>query len=92
MSDKTFRRNDVVNCVDEGEDGAMLYNPDKDDTVLLNPTGRVVWGMLEAPKTLEQLADGLTQTWPELKPDQAKADTQAFLDSVVPDFVTADEG
>jgi hypothetical protein len=91
MSDKTFRRNDVVNCVDEGEDGAMLYNPDKDDTVLLNPTGRAVWTMLEAPKTLDQLAQALVDSWPGLALEQARKDAQAFLDSVVPDFVTADE-
>ena len=41
MSEKTYRANEVVSCVDEGEDGAMLYNPDKDETVLLNPSGRI---------------------------------------------------
>ena len=72
MSDRTFRANDVVSCVDEGEDGAMLYNPDKDDTVLLNPTGRAVWTMLEAPKTLDQLARALVESWPELALEQAR--------------------
>ena len=40
MSDKTYRVKDVVSCVDEDADGAMLYNPDTDESVLLNPSGR----------------------------------------------------
>jgi len=49
MNKCTYRTNEVVSCADEDEDGALLYNPDKDETVLLNPTGRSIWAMLAAP-------------------------------------------
>ena len=93
MSDRTFRASDVVSCVDEGEDGAMLYNPDKDDTVLLNPSGRAVWTLLAQPRTLDEIAGQLAAAYPGLEPDRAAKDAQEFLDSLVPDFVTtsADE-
>ena len=87
MSEKTYRANEVVSCVDEGEDGAMLYNPDKDDTVLLNPSGRSIWALLAAPRTLEEIAGHLAAAYPGVTPEQARQDAEQFIQSVVPDFV-----
>ncbi|MBN2537950.1 PqqD family protein [candidate division WOR-3 bacterium] len=93
MIAKTWRANAVVSCVDEGEDGAMLYNPDKDDTVLLNPTGRAVWTLLAAPRTLDEIAAHLAGNWPDVTAEQARKDAEQFLDALAPDFVVpaADE-
>ena len=90
---KTYRANDVVSCVDEGDDGAMLYNPDKDDTVLLNPTGRSIWALLAAPRTLDEIAGHLAATYPDVTREQAVQDAEKFLQSLSPDFVipTPDE-
>ena len=54
MSEMTFQANEVVSCVDEEEDGAMLYNPDEDESVMLNPSGRTVWTFLAEPRTLDE--------------------------------------
>jgi hypothetical protein len=88
MSERTYRANEVVSCVDEGEDGAMLYNPDKDETVLLNPSGRVVWALLSAPRTLDEIAVHLATTYPDVPREQALKDAEQFIQSLVPDFVT----
>jgi hypothetical protein len=90
MSEKTYRANDVVSCVDEGEDGAMLYNPDKDDTVLLNPSGRSIWALLAAPRTLDEIAGHLTAAHPDVAREQAAQDADKFIQSLLPDFVLAD--
>lgn len=87
MSEKTYRANDGVSCVDEGEDGAMLYNPDKDDTVILNPSGRSIWAMLSTPRTLDEIAGYLVAAYPYITPEQARKDAEQFLQSLVPDFV-----
>ena len=87
MSEKTYRVNEVVSCVDEGEDGAMLYNPDKDDTVLLNPSGRSIWALLAAPRTLAEIAGHLTATYPGVTQEQARQDAEQFIQSVVPNFI-----
>jgi hypothetical protein len=87
MSNKTYRANDVVSCVDEGGDGAMLYNPDKDDTVLLNPSGRGIWALLAAPRTLEEIAGHLAAAYPDVAREQARQDAEQFIKSLVPDFV-----
>jgi hypothetical protein len=87
MSEKTYRANEVVSCVDEGEDGAMLYNPDKDDTVLLNPSGRGIWALLAVPRTLEEIAGHLATAYPDVPPDQARRDAEQFIQSLAPDFI-----
>ena len=87
MSDKTYRVNDVVSCVDEGEDGAMLYNPDTDESVLLNPSGRTIWALLSAPRTIEEITEHLMSANPGLVREQARRDAEQFIQSVVPDFV-----
>jgi hypothetical protein len=88
MSEKTYRANEVVSCVDEGEDGAMLYNPDKDETVLLNPSGRSIWALLAAPRTLDEIAVHLAAAYPEVTPEQARKDAEQFVQSLVPGFIT----
>jgi hypothetical protein len=88
MSEQAFRANEVVSCLDEGEDGAMLYNPDKDDTVLLNPSGRTVWALLSAPRTLDEIAAHLVAAYPDVPREQALKDAELFIQSLVPDFVT----
>ena len=87
MIEKTYRTNEVVSCVDEGEDGAMLYNPDKDDTVLLNPSGRGIWALLSAPRTLDEIAGHLAAAYPDVTREQALKDGEQFIQSLVPNFV-----
>lgn len=89
MSERTYRANEVVSCVDEGEDGAMLYNPDKDDTVLLNASGRGIWDLLSAPRTLDEIAVHLTTAYPDITREQARSDAEQFIQSLVPTFVVS---
>jgi hypothetical protein len=89
MSDKTYRASEVVSCVDEGEDGAMLYNPDEDDTVVLNPSGRVIWALLSAPRTIDEIAVHLAAAYPGVTREQALKDAQQFIQPLVPHFVIA---
>ncbi|HTW92817.1 MAG TPA: PqqD family protein [bacterium] len=92
MSDaKTYRANEVVSCVDEGEDGAMLYNPDKDDTILLNPSGRAVWSFITAPRTLDDIAGHLTTVYPGIAREQAVHDAEEFIQSLLPDFILVEQ-
>jgi hypothetical protein len=86
---KTYRANEVVSCVDEGEDGAMLYNPDKDDTVVLNPSGRSIWALLSSPRTIDEIAAHLASAYPDVTREQALKDAEQFVQSLVPDFVIA---
>ena len=90
MNKTTYRANEVVSCADEDEDGALLYNPDEDDTVLLNPSGRSIWALLAAPRTLDEIAGHLTATYPSVTREQAEQDADKFIQSLLPDFILAE--
>ncbi len=87
MNEKTYRANEIVSCVDEGEDGAMLYNPDRDDSVLLNPSGRIIWALLSAPRTLDEIAGHLVAAYPDITREEARKDAEQFIQSLVPNFI-----
>lgn len=90
MNKTTYRVNEVVSCAEEDEHGALLYNPDKDDSVLLNPSGRIIWDLLAAPRTLDEIAGHLTATYPSVTREQATEDADKFIQSLLPDFVVAE--
>jgi hypothetical protein len=90
MNKTTYRANEVVSCAEEDEDGALLYNPDKDDSVLLNPSGRSIWALLAAPRTLDEIAGHLTATYPSVTLEQATQDADKFIQSLLPDFIQAE--
>jgi hypothetical protein len=90
MNKTTYRASDVVSCADEDEDGAMLYNPDKDETILLNPSGRNIWALLSTSRTLDEIAGHLTATYPSVTREQATQDADKFIQSLLPDFVLAE--
>lgn len=89
---KWFQANPDVSCVDEGEDGALLYNPDKDDTVLLNPSGRAIWSFLASPRTLDDITGHMMAVYPGVARKQAAQDADKFVQSLLPDFVTEGTG
>jgi len=52
---KRYAANPVVSLREEFE-GALLYNPDTDDIVLLNETGQLIWDAIATPQTLEAIS------------------------------------
>jgi hypothetical protein len=84
---KRYKVNPVVSFRDEGDDGALLYNPDTDDSAIINPTGRSIWNLLATPRTLDEIAAHLTATFRNVSGDQAAKDATQFIEALSPDFV-----
>lgn len=84
---KRYQVNPVVSFRDEGDDGALLYNPDTDDSTIINPTGRTIWNLLATPRTLDEIAAHLTATFRDVSTDQAENDVTQFIQALSPDFV-----
>ena len=83
---KRYQVNPVVSCGDE-EDGAVLFNPDTDDTAIVNLTGRALWAFLETPRTVDEMAAHLVQTYRDVQAEQAAQDADQFVQSLRPDFL-----
>jgi hypothetical protein len=84
---KRYRVNPVVSFHDEGDDGALLYNPDTDDSAIINSTGRAIWNLLTTPRTLDEITAHVTATFRNVSADQAANDATQFIEALSPDFV-----
>jgi hypothetical protein len=89
---KRYHVNPVVSCRDEGADGAILFNPDRDETMVINAPGRALWQLLSAPHTAEDLAARLVEAYSDVEMEQAQIDVEAFLKPLVGDFVQEVDG
>jgi hypothetical protein len=88
MSDlKSYQLNPVVSYRVEGAEGAILFNPDRDDAVVINPTGCHLWAQLAVPRTSADLAAHLVETYSDVTLEQAAQDVDAFLQQLLGDFV-----
>jgi len=84
-----FIANPVVSYRTEGEDSALLFNPDTDDTILVNSTGLSVWTFLAQPRTVDDIASYLTKLFGgNLDHSAVKKDVETFIPELVPDFIS----
>jgi len=81
--------NPAVSCRIEGEDGALLFNPDTDNTLLINPVGLSVWTFLAQPHSVDDIATYLSRLFSN-NPDHSvvKQDVETFIRELFPDFVS----
>jgi sensor domain CHASE-containing protein len=81
-----YMANPVVSCGDE-QDGSVLFNPDTDDMVVINPSGKVIWAFIQTAHTALEIAAHLVETYQGISAEQAAQDAQGFVDSLRGDFV-----
>jgi hypothetical protein len=84
---KRYWANSVVSCADEGADGAVLFNPDTDESVVINPSGCAIWSFLSVPRTLDEVAAHLVATFRDVPVEQAAQDADKFIQTLAPDCV-----
>ncbi len=66
----------------EGEDGALLYDPETDRVVILNPTAAAVWSLLDGSRTVAEVVAALAAEYEGMGPDaeaQVLRTVQAFV-------------
>jgi hypothetical protein len=85
---KRYAVNPVVSLRKE-PDGALLYNPDQDDIILLNETGVMIWEAMTAPKTAAEIAAYVGENTEGA--DNVLADVEAFLESLLPNFAVVSD-
>ncbi|MDD4652332.1 MAG: PqqD family peptide modification chaperone [Methanothrix sp.] len=85
-----YLANSVVSCRDEGEDGALLFNPDLDGAALINPTGRLIWDILVLPHTVEEISNLLAENLNIPDASVVAKDVEEFLMTLQPDYILVD--
>jgi hypothetical protein len=82
-----YQANPQVSFRDEGEDGAVLFNPDADLSTIMNATGGLIWGFIEKPRTLDEIAAFLVKNFTAVEPETAKADAESFIKMLGENFI-----
>jgi hypothetical protein len=81
--------NPVVSCREESPEGALLFNPDTDDVLVINVTGLLIWEALVEPRTEEEVVEALLARCDNV-PGQSEVadDVREFVEQLVEkDFV-----
>ena len=81
---KRYAVNPVVSLREESG-GALLYNPDIDDVVLINETGRMIWEAIARPQTTAEIVTYILANTQDA--ENVLADVESFIESLLPDFV-----
>jgi hypothetical protein len=83
---KRYLTNPDVSCREEGPgEGAILFNPDTDAIVVINPTGLLIWRALEEqPHAQDEVVTHLMENCDKVPADQVAADVDAFLQTLLP--------
>ncbi len=81
-----YQVNPVVSCGEE-EDGAILYNPDTNDSSIINLSGLELWKLFNTPRTVIEAAQHLVENYSKVTIQQATEDVQLFVETLTPDFL-----
>jgi len=81
---KRYLVNPDVSCREEGPDGALLFNPDTDAMLVINPTGLLIWRVLDQPRTRDEIVAHLLEVCEDVPTDQVAADVDEFIRTLQP--------
>jgi hypothetical protein len=85
---KRYAVNQTVSLREESE-GALLYNPDTDEVLIINETGRIIWGAITKPMTIEEISTHLIANTEGAV--NVQTDVEAFITSLLPEFVITND-
>jgi hypothetical protein len=71
--------NPEVSCREEGAEGALLFNPDTDQVVVVNITGFLIWQTLSQPCSLGDIVTALAEQCENIPDDLVAGDVSEFI-------------
>jgi sensor domain CHASE-containing protein len=75
--------NPDVSCREEEPDGALLFDPDTDEVLVVNITGLLIWRVLAEPHNQEEVVDALVEQCNNIPADQVAQDVSEFLEQLI---------
>jgi hypothetical protein len=83
MDTTLYTVNPDVSCREEGPDGALLFNPDTDDVLVINVTGLLIWQALAEPRPLEGIIDVLLERCDNVPESEIAGHVSEFVGQLV---------
>ena len=88
MSTQTsYKSNPIISFKDEGDEGAVLYNPDTDKVVIINAVGTAIWQFIEQPRTANKIVAMLIENFSEVDEVKAHEDLKQFIGGFEEGFI-----
>ena len=82
MTNVSYRRSSGVDTSTVGE-RVIAFERASKRAVVLNPTGAVIWQLLESPHSPGQLSAALQQQFPDVSAQQIGADVETYLQELL---------
>ena len=83
MSAAKYLVNPDVSFRQEGDDGAILFNPDTDSLEVVNPVAAEIWTFLAAPRTRAEVVAHLCAVCAGAAREQVEKDVEEFIGALV---------
>jgi len=86
----SYSANPDVSCREESDGGALLFNPDNAQSILINSTGLLIWRYLEKSPgaTVDEIAAHLLDVCEDVTEEEVSDDICVFIQSLkTEDFV-----
>lgn len=88
LSDRVVINPDV-SCRVEDDDHALLFNPDTDNSILIDRTGLLIWRYIEEPRDVADIIGYLMICFSGCPaPDTLRQDVEVYLRDLIPEFAT----
>lgn len=75
--------NPDVSCREEGPDGALLFNPDTGEVLVVNVTGLLIWQALDRPSSQGEIVASLIERCDNVPKDQVPEHVNEFIEPLV---------
>jgi hypothetical protein len=80
--------NPDVSCRVEDDEHALLFNPDTDNSVLIDRSGLLIWRYIKEPRSVADIVEYLESYFSGCPvPDTIRQDVEAYLHDMIPEFV-----
>jgi hypothetical protein len=80
--------NSSVSCRVEGDAGAILFNADTNGTLLINPTGVVIWNFIGQPRTIDEIVKHVAAAFsPNPGAESLRKDVESFITNLAPEYI-----
>jgi len=78
-----YARNPDVVVKEEDEDGALVFNPDTDRILVLNPTGFFIWQQCDGSRTLAEIVQTVADNFTDIPHDEMENQVTTYVSEMV---------